>query len=57
MLIMISNRCDEGCPHCLQDAREDGGLMSMDTFQQAVRFGMATGWHMFLITGGEPTML
>ena len=25
MLIQISNRCDEGCPHCLQDSREDGG--------------------------------
>ena len=55
MLIMISNRCDEGCPHCLQDSREDGGLMSLETFRQAVRFGIETGWHLFLITGGEPT--
>jgi organic radical activating enzyme len=56
MLIQISNRCDEGCPHCLQDSREDGGLMSLETFKSAVRFGCETGWHLFLITGGEPTM-
>lgn len=56
MLIQISNRCDEGCPHCLQDSREDGGLMSIETFKSAVRFGCETGWHLFLITGGEPTM-
>lgn len=56
MLIQISNQCDEGCPHCLQDSREDGGLMPFDTFKDAVRFGYNTGWHLFLITGGEPTM-
>ena len=56
MLIQISNRCDEGCPHCLQDSREDGWLMSLETFKYAVRFGIATGWHLFLVTGGEPTM-
>lgn len=39
MLIQISNRCDEGCAHCLQDSREDGGLMSLETFKSAVRFG------------------
>lgn len=56
MMIQISNQCDEGCPHCLQDSREDGGLMPFDTFKDAVRFGYNTGWHLFLITGGEPTM-
>jgi len=56
MLLQISNRCDEGCPHCLQDSREDGGLMSMETFRDAVRFGYNTGWHLFLVSGGEPTM-
>ena len=44
MLIQISNRCDEGCPHCLQDSREDGGLMSLETFKSTVRFGCETGW-------------
>lgn len=56
MLIQISNRCDEGCPHCLQDSTETGGLMPMEWFKDAVRFGYNTGWHLFLITGGEPTM-
>lgn len=56
MLIQISNRCDEGCAHCLQDSGRNGKLMSMKTFIDAVRFGYNTGWHVFLITGGEPTM-
>lgn len=55
MLIQISNRCDEGCAHCLQDSREDGMLMTLDTFKDAVQFGITTGWRLFLITGGEPT--
>lgn len=55
MLIMISNRCDEGCPHCLQDSREDGGLMSLETFCEAVVWAEAMGCRMVLITGGEPT--
>lgn len=30
--------------------------MSLETFGNAVKFGYNTGWHLFLITGGEPTM-
>lgn len=55
MLIMISNRCDEGCPHCLQDSREYGNLMSMATFCNAVAFADSLGSKMVLITSGEPT--
>ena len=52
---MISNRCDEGCPHCLQDSREDGGLMSLETFCEAIELAAQMDCHMILITGGEPT--
>lgn len=55
MLIQISNRCDMGCPHCLQDSREDGGLMSLETFRAAVRWADTMGCRFMLISGGEPT--
>lgn len=55
MLIQISNRCDMGCAHCLQDSREGGGLMSLETFYKAVLWGYSQGCRFVLISGGEPT--
>jgi MoaA/NifB/PqqE/SkfB family radical SAM enzyme len=44
-----------GCPHCLQDSREDGGFMSLETFYKAVLWGYSQGCRFVLISGGEPT--
>lgn len=55
MLIQITNRCQEGCPHCLQDAQPDGPHMDLATFKAAYRFGLFLGQQIFVISGGEPT--
>ena len=38
MLIMITNRCHMNCPHCMQDARPDGKLMTDETFEKVLDF-------------------
>lgn len=55
MLIQITNRCQEGCPHCLQDAQPDGPHMDLATFKAAYRFGLLLGQKIFVVSGGEPT--
>ena len=54
MLIQISNQCDEGCPHCLQDSREDGGLMPFDTFKDAFAIGLSELKYPAKKAGEEP---
>jgi organic radical activating enzyme len=39
----------------MQDSREDGGLMSMDTFRAAIRWAEEMFCRFVLISGGEPT--
>lgn len=55
MLLQITNRCQEGCPHCLQDAKPDGLHMDLATFKAACRFGLFLGQKIFVVSGGEPT--
>lgn len=55
MLIQITNRCRMMCPHCMDDARPDGGLMDFNTtFLNALKFAKTCG-GMLLLSGGEPT--
>ena len=44
-----------GCPHCMEDAREDGTMMDLSTFKRAVGFGMYLGTPAYILSGGEPT--
>lgn len=55
MLIQITNRCQEGCRHCLQNAMPDGPLMTESTFRKAIEFGRFLKCPLYVITGGEPT--
>lgn len=55
MLIQITNRCQEGCRHCLQNAMPDGPLMSESTFRKAIEFGRFLKCPVYVISGGEPT--
>ena len=40
MLIKLTNKCTMGCAHCMEDAREDGDVMTMEAFKRAVLFGL-----------------
>ena len=55
MLIQITNRCRMGCPHCLDDSRPDGGMMTDRAFGKAVAFAKDNGERQVVISGGEPT--
>lgn len=55
MLIQITNRCYEGCAHCMQCSDHKGEHMDFDTFKRVVKFGAFIGCAAFIISGGEPT--
>lgn len=55
MLIKLTSKCSMMCPHCMEDAQEVGGMMTLDTFKQAVKFGVYIGNAHLVLSGGEPT--
>ena len=55
MLIMITNRCHMDCPHCMQDAKPNGMLMTDETFEKVLDFCREAKPLVVGVTGGEPT--
>ena len=55
MLIQITNRCHEGCRHCLQNSQPDGPHMTEAVFRRALAFGKFLKCSVYVISGGEPT--
>ena len=55
MLIMITNRCQMECPHCMQDAKPNGKLMTGETFKEVKEFVREAKPLVVSVTGGEPT--
>ena len=55
MLIKLTSKCTMGCAHCMEDAREDGDVMTMEAFKRAVLFGLYIRCGVFALSGGEPT--
>lgn len=55
MLIMITSSCHMGCPHCMQDAKPGGTLMTQNTFGHALEFCREAKPLVVSVTGGEPT--
>lgn len=55
MLIQITNRCHEGCAHCMQNSLPDAPHMDIATFRKALQFGTFLNTQVYVITGGEPT--
>ena len=52
---MITNRCQMECPHCMQDAKPDGKLMTDETFGKVLDFCREAKPLVVSVTGGEPT--
>ena len=55
MLIMITNRCYENCPHCMENSNPEGQMMDGRTFHKAVMFAKYIGSSVIALSGGEPT--
>lgn len=55
MLIMITNRCFENCPHCMENSNPEGQMMDGRTFHKAVMFAKYIGCNVVALSGGEPT--
>ena len=55
MLLQVCNRCRMACPHCLDNATPDGGLMDSRTAHAAVAFAVSSGVPLLIISGGEPS--
>lgn len=56
MLIQITNKCYEGCEHCMQCSNPDGKHMDELTFKNALRFARFLKTEAIIISGGEPTL-
>lgn len=55
MLIQITNRCQEGCAHCMQNSLPDSPHMDINTFKKSLQFASFLNTQVYIITGGEPT--
>ena len=55
MLIQITNRCFEGCKHCMQNSNPRGKHMKEETFDKVLRFCKDAKPMVVSVTGGEPT--
>lgn len=62
MLVKLTDHCLMGCSHCMEDSTGRGEHMSLDTFQQVIRFTLdiesaaqALGYRAMLLSGGECT--
>lgn len=55
MLIMITNRCFENCPHCMECSNPQGEMTDEKTFYKAVKFAQFIGSRVITVSGGEPT--
>lgn len=56
MLVMITNRCHEGCRHCMSDCKPEGTDMDLITFGKAVKFARFLGARFLVLSGGELTL-
>lgn len=55
MLIKLTSQCTMNCPHCMEDAKDSGEMMTLETFKRTVYFGLDLGARVFVLSGGEPT--
>lgn len=56
MLVLLTDRCHEGCAHCMHDARPTGSDMTSETLTDVLVFLMAVQPQLIQLSGGEPTL-
>lgn len=55
MLILVTKKCFEACPHCMENATPDGKEMSMAVFIQSLNYARESGAKILCLSGGEIT--
>lgn len=53
---MITNKCNENCPHCMECSNPQGAEMQESTFANAMKFADFIGSNVITLSGGEPTL-
>ena len=56
MLLMLTNRCNEGCKHCMSDCKPEGVDINSRTVHKAVVFSRYIGCRFLVLSGGELTL-
>lgn len=57
MLLLVTNRCNMMCSHCMQDSRPDSNdFMSMEVVDDFINFSKNIEYGILIISGGEPTL-
>lgn len=56
MILNITNKCLMECSHCMNDCHPCGDDMSLETFEQALKFMYKLKPIPILVGGGEPTL-
>jgi len=56
MTLRITNYCDMGCMHCMQNSNTYGKHMSLETFNNSIKFAkLFKDLNTIQVSGGEPT--
>lgn len=55
MLLLITNRCSMGCPHCMVDALPYGKSIDFKTLFEVISFTNKANVPVIVVSGGEPT--
>lgn len=53
---MLTNRCNEGCKHCMSDCKPEGTDMDLMTLGKVVKFAKFIGSRFLILSGGELTL-
>ncbi len=56
MLLQLTTKCNEGCTHCMVNAKPCGEDMSLETLENAIRYIRSSKPNILVITGGEITL-
>ena len=57
MLLLVTNRCNMMCAHCMQDSKPNSNdFMSMEVVDDFINFTKNIEYGVLMISGGEPTL-
>lgn len=56
MLVMLTNRCNENCRHCMSDCKPEGVDMTEQTFCRVINFSKYLFSKIMILSGGELTL-
>lgn len=56
MLVTITEKCNMGCSHCMDNANPDGQHMTIQTYVRVLGYLQRLNMPIIMISGGEPTL-